>query len=330
MKRKWLMGAVAMLAVGAAVSCGDDSGGTPGEDEGETRRRVAEALTAGIEFEGGRVELEPMPDTTDEDLVIEQDDAPIELTPGTAELLPFDIENDDADDPVVATLLQFEDAEDDQHVEVPIEEGATMDEVMLDVASDVCDNFCADSFAVKLIQALKTKGGRIGQRITRNLLLTCAEDGKDATMCESADPGDGDGDGDGDTTGDGDGDTELGATANSIASASIQVNNALCQCAGNTNCAQHRWITQAEIDCIDAAIKEDSANDTANLKALASKLRAAVGSIGSIPMCDPAQVFALAVPVADEQALPDPILECDTDMDTLYAPSTDAGVAPAP
>ena len=82
MDRKWLIGAFVMLTVGAAASCGDDSGGTAGEDEGETRRRVAEALTAGIDFEGGRVELEPMPETTDEDLVIDQDDAPIELEPG--------------------------------------------------------------------------------------------------------------------------------------------------------------------------------------------------------------------------------------------------------
>jgi hypothetical protein len=332
MKRNWLIGALVLLAGGAAVSCGDDSGGSPGEDEGETRRRVAEALTEGIEFEGGRVELEPMPDTTDEDLVIEQDDAPISLEPGVASLLPFDIENDDEEDPVVATLLQFEDAEDDQHVEIELEEGVTMAEVMLDVQDDVCDTLCADSFAVKLIQALKTKGGRIGQRITRTLMLTCDEDGPDATMCESA-AGDGDGDGDGDAPGDGDGDgdIDLVGSADGLSSQALQINRALCACNSlPPTCTQHRWITQLEIECVSTAIENDPTNDSANLMALVDAIPGALSGISGA--CDPMGIFSLLAPTADLQELPADVLACDEDMNTFYPSggASDAGADPAP
>ena len=100
MKRVWLIGAV-LAITGFAMSCGDDGGGGSGEPS-ETRRRVAQALSDGIMFEDGTVELTDMPESTAQSLVIEQDDAPVDLEPGTATLLPFDIENpDEEDDPVV-------------------------------------------------------------------------------------------------------------------------------------------------------------------------------------------------------------------------------------
>lgn len=322
MKRQWLIAALVMLT-GMAISCGDDGGGAAEEDEGATRRRVVEALTEGIEFEDGTVQLEPMPETTDEDLVVEQDDAPIDLNPGLPSLLPFDIENPDEDDPVVATLLQFEDGDEDQHVEVELPEGATSAEVELTVDNSVCDTLCADSFAVKLLQALKTKGGRIGARVVRNLTLNCPEDGEEA-MCESADPG-GDGDGDGDTTGDGDGDGVLD-TVDQIADHARAVNTALCDCSGGVNCTQHRWITQTEIDCMRAAIAEDPANDTDNLQDLADALAqpSAISAISGA--CNPMGVFDILAPTPDLQALPDDILACDMEMDTFYpAAPVDAG-----
>jgi hypothetical protein len=329
MKRYWLIAALVMLT-GMAVSCGDDSGASPEEDEGATRRRVAEALSAGIDFEGGIPVLEPMPETTDEDLVVEQDDAPIELDPGVASLLPFTIENDDEDDPVVATLLQFEDGDEDEHIEVDLElaDGETMAEVMLTVDDSVCDTLCADNFAVKLIQALKTRGGRIGARITRNLLLACPEDGEDA-MCESADPGDGDGDGD---TG-GDGDTNLDRLVNDLANVAIDVNDALCQCNGNVNCSSLRWLTTAERDCVQAAIEEDAANADENLAALVDSLQtpATINAITTTMPCDPAGVLGLALPMAEQQTLPDAIRACDEDMNTFYPPAASSGdETPAP
>jgi len=331
MKRYWLIAALVMLT-GMAISCGDDSGASPAEDEGATRRRVAEALTAGIDFEGGIPVLEPMPETTDEDLVVEQDDAPIDLEPGVASLLPFTIENDDEEDPVVATLLQFEDGDEDEHIEVDLEleDGATMAEIMLDVDDSVCDTLCADNFAVKLIQALKTRGGRIGARITRNLLLTCPEDGEDAT-CESAEPGDGDGDGD--TGGDGDGDVNLDGLVSDLAAASIRVSNALCTCNGEINCAQLKWLTTAERDCVQAAIEEDSANADANFTALVRSVMssATINSITTTMPCEVAGVLGLALPMADQQTMPDAILACDEDMNTFYPPAASSGdETPAP
>ena len=319
MKRQWLIAAALVALTGMGISCGDDGGGDPAEDDGATRRRVAEALTSGLDFEGGIEQLEPMPDTTDEDLVIEQDSAPIGLEPGVASLLPFDIENPDEEDPVVATLLQFEDGEEDEHVEVPLDlaDGATMAEVAFDVADSVCDTLCADSFAVKLIQALKTRGGRIGARVTRNLLLTCAEDGEDATMCESADPG-GDGDGDGVL--------DLG---DSLASGALRVNTALCTCAG-VNCATLRWLTSAELTCVRDALEADASNASPNFRALVSSL-ANASTVSAIEngTCDPAGVFEIAVPTAAAQELPTAILDCDEDMNTFFpAAGADAGVAP--
>lgn len=329
MKRHWLMAAALVVLTGMAISCGDDSGASPEEDEGATRRRVAEALTAGIDFEGGIPVLEPMPDPTDEDLVVEQDDAPIELDPGLPSLLPFSIENNDEEDPVVATLLQFEDAEDNEHVKVEIEEGATMAEIMLDVDDSVCDTLCADSFAVKLIQALKTKGGRIGAHITRNLLLTCPEDGEDA-MCESAA---GDGDGDGDTGGDGDGDgATLTRLVNDLSAASLDVKDALCACNGNVNCSQLQWLTTAERNCVQAAITEDSANADANFTALVTSLKSAatINAIMTTMPCDPAGVLGIALPMADQQEMPDAIKACDEDMNTFYPPTVADAGPPAP
>jgi hypothetical protein len=331
MKRQWLIAAALVALAGVAISCGDDGGDAdPAEDEGATRRRVAEALTSGLDFEGGVERLEPMPDTTDEDLVIEQDSAPIDLEPGVASLLPFDIENPDEEDPVVATLLQFEDGEEDKHIEVDLEleDGATMGEVMFEVADSVCDTLCADSFAVRLIQALKTRGGRIGARVTRNLLLTCEQDGQDA-MCESAEPG-GDGDGDGDTGGDGDGDGVLD-TVDDIANYSRAVNMALCDCSGGVNCTQHRWITQAEIDCLRAAIAEDPTNDAENLRQLATAL-ARSSTVSAISgACNAMGVFDILAPTPDLQDLPEDILACDEEMDTFFpAAGVDAGVVPAP
>jgi hypothetical protein len=332
MKRYWLIAALVMLT-GMAVSCGDDSGASPEEDEGATRRRVAEALSAGIDFEGGIPVLEPMPETTDEDLVVEQDDAPIELDPGVASLLPFTIENDDEDDPVVATLLQFEDGDEDEHVEVDLEleDGETMAEVMLTVDDSVCDTLCADNFAVKLIQALKTRGGRIGARITRTLLLACPEDGEEA-MCESADPGDGDGDGDtgGDGDGDGDGVIDL---IDDLARASIAVRGALCECNGNINCSSLQWLTTAERDCVRAAVEEDSANADANFRALVASVQspATINAITAGPTCEVAGVLGIALPMAEQQTLPDAILACDEDMNTFYPPAASSGdEEPAP
>jgi hypothetical protein len=324
---------MAASAMGLAISCGDDSGGTPEEDEGATRRRVAQALTDGIDFDNGSAVLEPMPETTDEDLVIEQDDAPIALDPGTAALLPFDIENPDEDDPVVATLLQFEEAGEDEHIEVDLElaDGATMAEVMMDVADDVCDDFCADSFAVKLIQALKTRGGRIGARITRNLRLTCAEDGENA-MCESA-AGDGDGPAPGDGDGDGDGDTTGGLDLrDSFRNAVTAVNDTLCECSGlpEAMCTDNHWISPAEQECVETAL-EDSANATNNVRQLLVNLPLpnTLSSIRSA--CDPSLVFGIALPNAPQQVMPAAITDCDTDgVNTFTVPSADAGVAPAP
>jgi hypothetical protein len=328
MKRHWLIAALVMLT-GMAVSCGDDSGASPEEDEGATRRRVAEALSAGIDFEGGIPVLEPMPETTDEDLVVQQDDAPIELDPGQVTLLPFEIDNPEEDDPVVATLLQFEDGEEDEHVEVAIDEDTTM--IELDVDDSVCDTLCADNFAVKLIQALKTANGRIGARITRTLLLACPEDGEDA-MCESADPG-GDGDGDGDTGGDGDGDSVVDLIDN-LAMASIAVNNALCDCNGELNCDSLRWLTTAERDCVRAAVEGDPANADANFRALVASLRmpATISAITAGPTCEVAGVLGIALPMTEQQTLPDPILACDEDMNTFYPPPASSGdeVPPAP
>jgi len=323
MKRQWLIAALVMLT-GMAISCGDDSG-APTDDEGETRRRVVEALTEGVDFEDGITRLEPMPDTTDEDLVVDQDDAPIALNPGLPSLLPFDIENSDEDDPVVATLLQFEDGDEDEHIEVELEEGATMAEVELNVDDSICDRLCADSFAVKLIQALKTRGGRIGARVVRNLTLNCPEDGEDA-MCESADPG---GDGDGDTGGDGDGDGVIDLV-DDLAGVSIEVNDALCQCNNNLNCAQLRWLTTAERDCVRAAIEADSANADANFRMLIQNLKmtTTINAIATSSTCDAAGVLAIALPMPAQQELPEDILACDEDMNTFYPPAATDGPMP--
>jgi hypothetical protein len=95
-------------------------------------------------------------------------------------------------------------------------------------------------------------------------------------------------------------------------------------------CTQHRWITQAELECVSAAIEADPANDTANLMALVDAIPGALSLISGA--CDHMGVFDLLAPTPDLQELPPDILACDEEMDTFYpaAGPVDAGAPPAP
>lgn len=323
-RQAWLIGAALALGT-AAGGCGDDSGGAESDDSAATRRLVAAALTAGIDFEQGTVRLAVLPETTNDDLVIEQDDEAVSLEPGTVSLLSFSVDNpDEEEDAVAAVLLQFEDDE-DQHIEVTLEmlDAASSFEVPFTVDSNICNNLCNAKFDLRLLQKLKLQSGAIGRIARRTFSLDCTARGFE-DLCESADDKpDAGGDGDGDTAGDGDGDTTSGSTtlAGQFNNNVTMLNRLLCTCAGTpgTHCDTD-WLNAEEQSCAFEAITADAAST--NVSRLSGGLATLVD--GAM-ICDPTTVFALALPDEAFREMPASLVRCAPDSLVVASAATEAG-----
>src|SRR5262245_50235577 len=108
--------ALSSFAVVVACAACTDS---PDRERASTRENsLAEALTSGMRFDGGKLKNGRLPKADSGKVKLALDDGPLKLAPAESELMALDVENPDEDDnAVVATLMQFEDAE--QYIAVP-------------------------------------------------------------------------------------------------------------------------------------------------------------------------------------------------------------------
>ena len=154
---------IAAVALLFAVACGDDDPAEDGNSDERTAKVVAASLTSNVTFENGVVTLGAIPDPSAESVKLSQENQSSSLAPGDSEILALEVDNPDQDeDPVAATLLQFEDDE-DHHIEVPFSDendagmGADGISIPFKVDSNVCDKLCNKRFTINLIQAVKLK-----------------------------------------------------------------------------------------------------------------------------------------------------------------------------
>ena len=169
-----------------ALACGDDDAGG-----GDVSRResVADALTRSVKFARGRsrdgdlAALDPAAATVTLDLSAQV----VDMSPGAASLLGFDVQNPDGNEPVVATLLQFEGA--DSHTSVPVSagdagvaDGGAADSELhvengFEVADDVCEHLCNQRFMARLEFAVELEGGAVSGHRFFNVVLDCRQKG---------------------------------------------------------------------------------------------------------------------------------------------------------
>jgi hypothetical protein len=144
-----------------ALGCGSTESG---EEVLSPEERVVRALIDHLRIEGGVVNLQPIPPTTDGTVNL-LSDTPFEpLEPGEGGLLPFTQDNPNADDDASsAVLLQFGD--DDRHIEVPVSRSVgEMDALSFAYSLDeeVCEELCNRRYTIALSAAIKLQSGGIG------------------------------------------------------------------------------------------------------------------------------------------------------------------------
>lgn len=218
MNRAYLIFCAGLVAMGCSSSSSDD-----GPKRSES---VIDALVRAVKFDDGRPRQGDIAtlDPSVGSVSLVTDDSQLDIGPGVVSLLDFDVDGVDDDDAVVATLLQFDGA--DQHVRVPVEAedaGASRIENPFHVEDDVCQFLCNKIYTARLSFAVELHGGKVTRKSSIAVQLDCRDDG-DEELCQSGDgDGDGDGDGGGSTLdsgahmdaggGDGDGDASAGSDA---------------------------------------------------------------------------------------------------------------------
>jgi hypothetical protein len=181
-----LGGRVVLIAL-VLAGCGDDDDGS-GSNDDRTAKVVAASLTSNVRFAEGTVELGDIPATSASSVSLRQEDQVLSLAPNTAQIMALEVENPDEDeDPVTATLMQFE-GDDENHIEVPKKTGGdagAADEIslMFTVNDDVCAELCNDTFEITMIQAVKLKSDKVSRHLKRTIKLDCSDDG-DPDKCE--------------------------------------------------------------------------------------------------------------------------------------------------
>lgn len=165
----------------------------------EEAKALAAALLSDVDFEGGSVVDGELPDSDADDLVIAPLSTQVVVSPGMTSIMAIEVDNaDEADDPVIATLIQMKNAS--GHVEVPTQrrdDAAPMPPGDGDGDGDgdvaptkrridnsftaklgICDKLCNKIFATEVSEVAKRRSGSIGKRNRRTLVLDCREAGK--------------------------------------------------------------------------------------------------------------------------------------------------------
>jgi len=207
MPSRLAMKAAAPWLLAPCVFCGC----LPASDLPEDDAVLAETLMASIDFEGGTVIAGALPLTTADDVVIEPLVETVIMSPGASSIMGIEVDNpEESDDPVVATLVQFQGARD--YVEVVARNkvpatardgsgagdsdagapAAATTRSRIDnefsVASDVCDRLCDKLHAIDLAEVSMLDSGAVGARSTRTAVLDCRDAGtRDACDGDVAD-----------------------------------------------------------------------------------------------------------------------------------------------
>jgi hypothetical protein len=290
----------------AALVCaaGCSSSGKKTANQGDSKA-VAEALSAGITIEHGRKLSGVIPKTTAKDVDVTQDDAPLTLAPSGDGLMSLDADNpDEADDPVEAMLLQFEDSSD--HFEADVDatgDGGVADggtgtkhyEVHFSVTDGICKNFCKGEFDGVMVQALKLHKGGVSKHVNRHFKLDCRRHGsetcdadKDTGKQDAGSKGNADSGGGGDNADAGGGSSgSTGGGTNSGVSRYLSAlktfSNAGCVCAGSKSMppycqADGAGLSKTAVDCVAAALNKDAAGSNGWAACAASALGTATTS----------------------------------------------------
>lgn len=166
----------------AGVGCGDDAGqGGPAVGVND---QASAALTQQVDFADGKVRDGSLPKTTADDVTVGDENGTYALKPDApADILALEVDNPDGDDPVAATLLQFE-GDDEHHVEVPTEvAGAgTGIAIPFSVGADACADLCNQVYTLTLIETVRLESGAVGTFTRVVVELDCRDDG-DPTRC---------------------------------------------------------------------------------------------------------------------------------------------------
>lgn len=175
----------AVLACGLclALGCGDDDGGEPPASD-NTQASLPDALTKSMRFENGTVKLGDIGGASNDTVMLFVADDRVELAPGGASLLAFEVDNPVGSEPVEAVLLQFADAV--EHIEVAqqVQPAAEPVSVMLDFSIDeaVCEGLCNQQLAITLSQAVRLADGAVSRIEPITVTLDCTGTG-DADAC---------------------------------------------------------------------------------------------------------------------------------------------------
>jgi hypothetical protein len=340
------LGAWVVLIGLVLAGCGDDDDDGAGSSAARTAKVVAASLTSNVVFADGVVEVGDIPATSESAVSLRQEDQVLTLAPMATQILALEVDNpDEEDDPVTATLMQFEGDDDDKkHIEVPKKSGSGTDggaasEINIDftVGDDVCEKLCNDTFTISMIQAVKLKKGGISKHLKRTIKLDCTADG-DPDLCEDEPSS---GSKDGGTSGRG-GSSSAGKGGSGGATAAATsagqefaralgiANLALCSCPEFMTPPCAAILPQTAVACIqDSAIANGGTSEVlAVINMLTADLKAAANACNSCDLttCHP-NVLKDALPM-----LPDDVAaeweQCATDKGGMIGGTpADAGMS---
>jgi hypothetical protein len=185
----FVAGACAALAL-ASVGSGCLEAGDAGERAVPVRVNdpAPSALRQTVDFAGGMVEDGDLPTTTADDVTVSDENGTYTLRPGEPpDILALGADHP-PDDPVAATLLQFE-GDDGHHIEVPADGNASDSDIAIEfsVGPDACDELCNEVYTLVLIEAVRLEGGDISARNRVVIELDCREHGNPA-RCPAGEP----------------------------------------------------------------------------------------------------------------------------------------------
>ncbi len=203
----WLTVVLALLGSAALTGCfGKNSKSTiAGTGTGSTTAGAALELTRAVSFAGGSLKDSLLPPASASDVTLTPaPGGPVQ--PGDTALLSFDVDDPRAGDPVTTSLIQFGDTS--QHFEVPVmvadagagagnggdggtrgDASATTQTFTLHytIDPDVCVKLCDTTFKIKIVEAVKLKGGKISAHAFTTIDLDCTKQG-DHALCPGSSP----------------------------------------------------------------------------------------------------------------------------------------------
>ena len=309
---------------------------------------VAEALTTGVKFKDGLIKSGDIPEADADNVKITvQDDGPLELEPGDSQLMSLAVDNPDQDeDPIEATLIQFDGSSD--HVEVAADDLAdagtdSTAELSTSFTLDdaICDNFCNQEFPLSMVEALKRHGGSVSKHVTRHFTLDCRKKGDAAKCPKDSSKGGGSAGKDTSTTSKDAGSTENpGAdepdpAAAALGSAFATFDKAHCVTCDTTGREKAAYCDTAPfardtVQCVEDAVNEnaDTSGVTSWANCMAGQLTASSKTCASV--CDDIACGTSEFDTASAKCktLPDDVQAAVDDC--MVTPSSDAGVDAGP